>query len=145
EDCFDETLLGYDDLDRLEEDRENLRLALDVALSDHPELALALGHRLTPLWMRHGDFGEGRERLVAALSRAPDAPGRARAWALRDAAFLAGQQSDLAVADSIGYDALALFRELGDRRGTGSTLMTLGLSAMSRGDYHEAERFTEEG
>jgi predicted ATPase/class 3 adenylate cyclase/tetratricopeptide (TPR) repeat protein len=144
EDCFDETLLGYDDLDRLEEDRENLRLALDVALSDHPELALALGHRLTPLWMRHGDFREGRERLVAALSRAPDAPGRARAWALRDAAFLAGQQSDLAVADSIGYDALALFRELGDRRGTGSTLMTLGWSAMSRGDYHEARRLHEE-
>jgi predicted ATPase/class 3 adenylate cyclase len=144
EDCFDETLLGNDDLDRLEEDRENLRLALDVALSDDPEIALALGHRLTPLWMRHGDFREGRERLVAALSRAPGAPAGARAWALRDAAFLAGQQSDLAVADSLGYEALALFRELGDRRGTGSTLMTLGWSAMSRGDYREARRLHEE-
>ena len=88
-DGFDETLLGNDDLDRLEEERENLRVAFDLALEIEPELALELGRRLMPTWMRRGDFREGRERLAAALSRAPHAPGLARAWALRAAALLA--------------------------------------------------------
>ena len=142
--CFDETLLGNDDLDRLEEERENLRVAFDLALEIEPELALELGRRLMPSWMRRGDFREGRERLAAALSRAPHAPGLARAWALRAAALLASQQSDLAVADSLGYEALALFRELGDQRGVGWTLNVLGWNAMARGDYGEARRLYEE-
>src|SRR5262249_12061729 len=37
ESSFDETLLGNDDLDRLDEERENLRLALDFALRSDPE------------------------------------------------------------------------------------------------------------
>jgi predicted ATPase len=141
---FDETLLGNDDLDRLEEERENLRVAFDLALEIEPDLALELGRRVMPSWTRRGDFREGRERLAAALSRAPHAPGLTRAWALRAAASLASQQSDLAVADSLGYDALALFRELGDRRGVGWTLNVLGWNAMARGDYGEARRLYEE-
>jgi non-specific serine/threonine protein kinase len=143
-DSFDETLLGNDDLDRLEEERENLRVAFDLALEIEPGLALELGRRLMPSWMRRGDFREGRERLAAALSQAPDGPEGARAWALRAAAVLASQQSDLAVADSLGYEALALFRELGDQRGTGWTLTVLGWNAMALGDYGEARRLYEE-
>jgi predicted ATPase/class 3 adenylate cyclase len=144
DDGFDETLLGNDDLDRLEEERENLRVAFDLALEIEPELALELGRRVMPSWMRRGEFREGRERLAAALSRVPHAPGLARAWALRAAASLASQQSDLAVADSLGYEALALFRELGDERGVGWTLHVLGWNAMARGDYAEARRLYEE-
>ena len=65
--CFDETLLGNDDFDRLEEERENVRVALDVALEIDPELALELARRAVPSWVRRGDFREGRERLAAAL------------------------------------------------------------------------------
>ena len=141
--CFDETLLGNDDLDRLEEERENLRVAFDLALGQ-PELALELGRRVMPSWMRRGDFREGRERLAAALSLAPHTPGLARAWALRSAALLASQQSDLEVADSLGYEALAFFRELGDRRGVGWTLHVLGWNAVARGAYGEARPLYEE-
>ena len=97
-----------------------------------------------PSWIRRGDYREGRERLAAALSRAPHAPGLARAWGLRACAMLASQQSDLAVADGLGYEALALFRELGDQRGVGWTLHVLGWNAMARGDYGEARRLWEE-
>jgi non-specific serine/threonine protein kinase len=143
--CFDDTLLGHDDLDRLEEERENLRVAFDLALEIEPELALELGRRVMPSWMRRGEFREGRERLAAALSRgAPHTPGLARAWSLRAAASLASQQSDLAVADSLGYEALALFRELGDQRGVGWTLNVLGWNEVARGDYGEARRLYEE-
>jgi tetratricopeptide (TPR) repeat protein len=142
--CFDETLLGHDDLDRLAEERDNLRVAFDLALEIEPGLALELGRRLMPSWVRRGDFREGRERLAAALFRARHAPGLARAWALRAAASLASQQSDLEVADSLGYEALALFRELGDQRGAGWTLHVLGWNAMARGAYGEARRLYEE-
>jgi predicted ATPase/class 3 adenylate cyclase/tetratricopeptide (TPR) repeat protein len=142
--CFDDTLLGNDDLDRLEEERENLRVAFDLALEIEPDLALELGRRLMPSWIRRGDFREGRERLAAALSRTPHTPGLARAWALRAAAFLASHQSDLAVADSLGYEALDLFRELGDQRGVGWTLHVLGWNAVARGDYGEARRLYED-
>ena len=144
DECYDDTLLGNDDLDRLEEERENLRVAFDLALEIEPGLALELARRLMPSWMRRGDFREGRERLAAALSRAPHGPGLARAWALRSAALLASQQSDLEVADSLGYEALALFRELGDQRGVGWTLHVLGWNAIARGAYGEARRLYEE-
>jgi predicted ATPase/class 3 adenylate cyclase len=142
-DAVDETLLGNDDVDLLEEERENLRVAFDLALEIEPGLALELGRRLMPTWTRRGDFREGRERLEAALVRAPHAPGLARARALRAAAMLASQQSDLEVADSLGYEALALFRELGDQGGVGWTLNLLGWNAMARGDYGEARRLYE--
>jgi tetratricopeptide (TPR) repeat protein len=58
--------------------------------------------------------------------------------------LLASQQSDLAVADSLGYETLALFRELGDQRGVGWTLHVLGWNAMARGAYGEARRLYEE-
>ena len=142
--CFDETLLGNDDFDRLEEERENLRVALDVALEIDPELALELARRCVPSWWRRGDFREGRGRLAAALERAPDASGLARAWVLRAAALLASQQQDLAVADSLGYQALSLFRELGDPLGEGWTLQVLGWNAINRGQYGDAGRLFEE-
>ena len=142
--CFDETLHQGDDYERLEEERENLRLALDVALSTDPELALELGRRLVPSWNQRGEYREGRERLSAALARAPDTPTTARAWALRAAARLAYQQSDLGVADSLAFEALALFRELGHQRGAGSALNLLGGIAWDRGDDDEARRLYEE-
>jgi predicted ATPase/class 3 adenylate cyclase len=143
-DAVDETMLGNDDLERLEEERANLRVAFDLALEIKPELALELGRRLMPSWMQRGDFREGRERLAAALSRAPHGPGLARAWALRSAAVLASVQSDLEVGDSLGYEALALFRELDDQRGVGWTLIVLGGNAVARGDYGEGRRLWED-
>jgi len=144
ESCFDETLLGNDDLELLEEERENLRLALDLALRSDPELALSLARWLTPSWMQRGESREGRERLSAALARAPHAPARARAWALRAVALLAVQQSDHEVAEALGGEALALFRELGDQRGAGWALNVLAWNAMHRGDYGRARLLYEQ-
>jgi len=142
--CYDETFRGRDDLERLEQERENLRLALDLALAEHPEVALELARRILPSWYQHGDCREGRERLASALTRAPDTHTEARAWALHAAAFLANQQSDHEVSDSLANEALALFRELGNQRGTGLALRTLGLDAFVRGDYVDARRLLEE-
>jgi predicted ATPase/class 3 adenylate cyclase len=143
ESCFDETLLGNDDLELLEDERENLRLALDLALRSDPELALSLARWLMPLWQR-GESLEGRERLAAALAGAPDASAEARAWALRAAAFLAGRQGDHDDAEALGGEALALFRELGDQRGAGWALTVLAFNAMNRADYGRARLLYEQ-
>jgi predicted ATPase/class 3 adenylate cyclase len=142
--CFDEKLLGDDDHDRLEEERENLRVALDLALDSDPAVALELARRSVPSWLRRGEYREGRERLAAALAHARDAPGLSRARALRAAAMLANQQSDLAVAEVLAGEALALFREFGDRLGEGAALQALGWNAMWRGEFGDAGRLFEE-
>jgi predicted ATPase len=144
ESCFDETLLGNDDLELLEEERENLRLALDFALRRDPELALSLARWLMPSWGQRGESLEGRERLSAALAGAPGASAQARAWALRAAALLAVGQSDHDVAEALGGEALTLFRELGDQRGVGWALNVLAWNAMARGDYGRARLLYEQ-
>ncbi len=97
-----------------------------------------------PSWHAARRISRGARELAAALARAPDAPSTARARALRAAAMLASQQSDLAVADALAYEALALFRELGDRSGAGWTLHVLGWNAMARGAYGDARRLYQE-
>ncbi len=142
--CSDETLQGHDDFDRPDEERENLMLALDVALKTDADLALELARWLVPSWTQRGELRKGRERLAAALAGAPDAPTPARAWALRAAAFLAEHQSDHETATRLGSEALSLFQALGDRRGAGATLTMLGVIAFRRVDYSEARRLFEE-
>src|SRR5262249_37551731 len=119
-------------------------LALDVALRSDPELALSLGRWLMPSWLLRGESREGRERLAAALAGAPDASPEARAWALRAQALLAVQQSDHEVAEALGGEALALFRELGDERGASWALNVLAWNAMARADYSRARLLYEQ-
>jgi predicted ATPase/class 3 adenylate cyclase len=144
EDCFDETLHGNDDFDRLQEERENLRVALDLALEIDPELALQLAGWLYHAWNRRSEYREGRDRLAAALARAPDAPTPARAWAIRAAGSLALSHSDLDVAADALSEALSLYRTLDDDLRVAMTLQGVGWVAVLRGDLNEARRLFEE-
>ena len=138
--CFDDTLVGHHDYDRLQEERENVRLALDIALETDPELALELASWLFPSWNKAGEYREGREKLAAALAGAPDIPTRARASALAFAAAFAANQTDYPAAEDLGSEALSLFRDLGDPRGEARVSIDLGLIAFMRGEYGEARR-----
>ena len=141
-DCFDDTFVGHHDYDRLQEERENLRLALDIALETDPELALELVSWVSPSWNKGGEYREGREKLAAALAGAP-IPTRARASALLFAGAFAADQTDYPAAEHLGSEALVLFRALGDQRGEGRALADLGLVALMRGEYGEARRLSE--
>jgi predicted ATPase/class 3 adenylate cyclase len=142
-DCFDDTLAGDHDYDRLLQERENLRLALEHALSTNPELALETALALSVVWRQRGDYREGREKLAAALAKAPDAPTALRARALEDLASLAMSQSDFDTADSLASEALALFRTVQDDRGEAWSFIVLGTSAFYRGDYRRCRRLAE--
>ncbi len=159
-------------LDRLEADHGNLRAALDWAMDpgagswvagareDRPlpvsrdqsgtqypppaELGLRLAGALWLFWFMRGHLAEGRARLRQALT-AGAAPPPVRAKALTGAGALAEAQGDLAAAETLLEESLALYRALDDRRGLGSALLFRGLVAFDRGDDARAEALCHDG
>jgi predicted ATPase/class 3 adenylate cyclase len=105
-------------LDRLEEEHDNLRAALDWCLED-PEGAqpgLRLAADLFFLWWMRGYFTEGQRQYAAALAR-PGAQARtaARARTLGRAGGLISLYGD-ADARPLFEEGLAIAREIGDRK-----------------------------
>lgn len=144
EDVDERGKTGEYEVGRIEEERENLRSALDTALALEPDQALALAGRLGLYWNRRGQFREGRQRLAAALAAAPAAPALIRVRALSEAGNLALWQADADAAEQLGREALALAREHDDRRGSAYALNLLGRVAGDRGDDIAAKEWYEE-
>jgi predicted ATPase len=144
EDADERGKAGEYEVGRIEEERENLRGALDTALALEPDQALDLAGRLGPYWNRRGQYREGRQRLAAALAAAPAARGSARVRALSEAGNLALFQADLDAAEQLGREALVLAREHDDRSGTAYALNLLGGVTGARGDDIAALKWYEE-
>jgi predicted ATPase len=127
-------------LDRLEQEHDNLRLALQHSVeSGASECALRLAAALWRFWHVRGYVQEGRERLAAALSAAgADAATPARSGALNGAGALAHDQGDLQQAAAFHEEALAVARECGARDCAAVALNNLGNVALDQGQYAEA-------
>jgi tetratricopeptide (TPR) repeat protein len=112
-------------LDHLERERDNLRAALGWTV-EHGEVddALRLAVALTPYWEAHGYLSEGRRWLEATLaaSRADAVSRTVLMQALITAGRLAHWQVDLDGAEALLTEALAIARELADRRSEGEAL-----------------------
>lgn len=145
DDCFDATLRGHDDLERLAAERDNIRRALDVAEHAEPAIAAEMAPRLARYWIHVGALRDGQERIAAALAGVPEPAAESRAAAARAAALLAWYQADLGAMERHGREALALFEALGDRRGMGEALGLLAWVPSMRGDgdLSEARRLFE--
>jgi predicted ATPase len=130
-------------LERLEEEHDNLRLAMD-RLESAP-LALHMAASLWRFWWVHGHFSEGRRRLASALARSEEADRRDRAKALRGAAALARGQSDFVSARAYVEESLAIERSDGDGEGIAASLHELGNLDDNQGDRESARRHFEEG
>jgi len=132
-------------LERIDADHDNFRAALAHALatSTDGEAALRLCAALSRFWMIRGHSAEGIRLTRLALDRAP---GRttARAYALRALGSLATAQSDAAAARPPLEEALAIFRERGDREGIGRVTNDLGTTRKALGDREGARRAFEE-
>jgi predicted ATPase len=128
-------------LNELEMEHDNLRQALTFCLEDSEsvEAGLRLASAVYQLWSIRGHRNEGRERLMALLSR-PAAQNRTqvRAGALNGAGMLAHDQGDYTSARSLHQECLAIQRELGDKLGISVSLNNLALLADKLGDYTEA-------
>jgi tetratricopeptide (TPR) repeat protein len=124
---------------RLDAEHDSLRAALAYAFeSGDYERGLRLASALRMFWYTRGYLREGRRWLERFLDLAASAPRpiapALRAAALDDAGVLAWRQGDYRQAESLGADATAIYRRIGDSDGAARSLMHLGLIAFDRGD-----------
>ncbi len=132
-------------LERLERENDNLRAALQWALEGgRAEMALRLGIALERVWVVRGHRNEGLAFLERALAGSAGVATGMRAKALLAAARLAFSQSNYDRGEVLAQESLALFRELGDRRGIALALDRLGMAAWRRGDFTAAGVLMEE-
>ena len=143
-DCYDETWGMLDDLARLDDESDNLRVAQDLALQTDAETALRLATQLRPSWIGRGEYREGRERLAAAVAEADHLPASQRADALLALAVLSARQGDWEAHDAFSLELLDLTQVLHDPVRRGRTLMIAGWSAYRRGDVERARLLLDE-
>jgi predicted ATPase/DNA-binding CsgD family transcriptional regulator len=143
--------------ERLEREYDNLRAALQWLLAqaedneagqsigDVKEMALRLVGALSWFWWARGHLTEGRNFLERTLAVSEDVEASSiGAKALFAAANMAFVQSDYNRAVALCEGSLALYRELGDKRGIALSLYPLGNVAWSRGNMALARTLKEE-
>jgi tetratricopeptide (TPR) repeat protein len=128
-------------LDRLEAEHDNLRAALTWAIEEEKgEIALKLVHACWRFWWMHSHLDQGRLWLERALAL-PNPGGTAstmRPRVLVDAGYFARIQGAYGDAATMGEEALAAARTVGDRHTMASALFLLGLTAFDRGELELA-------
>ncbi len=138
-------------LNRLEQNHPNLRIALEWALvvdkaeTERSSKALRMGVVLAVFWNMRGHLGEGRKWIKLILDKNQNADPTLRARLLNNAALLAGRQGDSAEAGRLLQEALAVWRELGDKRNISLALNNLGTMAFKQGDLARAYEIYQEG
>ena len=136
-------------LDRLEEEHDNLRAALDWAWKrGEVETGLRVVAAVFRFWMVRGYLREGRVWAERLLALEPKDAGveldGIRARALRAAGVLALYQGDEAAAGSWLEQAAALGRAAGDPRTVANALSSLGVMMTNQGDLARADAHLEE-
>src|SRR5262249_55028679 len=132
-------------LDRLEQEHDNLRAALEWAACIDPHAGIRLAGALSRFWDIRGHFDEGRQQLSAILgAEEPVQRTAARARALNGAGVLAYSQGDYTAAKATLVESLAVSRELDDRPATARSLSNVALVALAQGDYATARVDLEE-
>jgi predicted ATPase/DNA-binding SARP family transcriptional activator len=133
-------------LDRLEQEHDNLRAALDWAEeSGQAERGLQLGGALWRFWYVRGYIAEGRRRLARLLAL-PGAAGcpAARANVLYGIGMLSYAQGDYQGARLFYQESLSVFRGLGDQQSIAALLTNLGIVTLYERDYETASALYQE-
>jgi predicted ATPase/class 3 adenylate cyclase len=155
-------------LNRLEDEHDNLRLALrwarqpggagglgaaeDTGATNRVEVGLRIAAGIWRLWVTRGYYSEGRDELEGLLSLLPSLPpmsptGRDsvlaaryswRATAHNAVGTLAYRQGDYVATHTALEQGIAIARELGDKPSMARSYNTLGNVAYQQGDYSTA-------
>jgi predicted ATPase/DNA-binding SARP family transcriptional activator len=131
--------------ERLQAEAHNLRAVLQSA-RDRKDITgtLRLATALLQFWYLRGHYREGRDWLDWALAAPEGAPAEVRAKGLAGSGMLAHLQCEYPAAVRRLEGALALYRELGDRRGIAGILSSLGSVAREQSRYARARELQTE-
>lgn len=132
---------------RMEEERDNLRVAMEWSLRDEngAQAALRLSQAMQHSLFVHGRSTESQAWLTAALEHpAASEPTLARARALAEAGYVAQRRHDFDLARVYLEEGVMIFRALGDREGIAHALVNLGVLARNAGDRDGARRMQTE-
>jgi non-specific serine/threonine protein kinase len=136
-------------LRRLDAEYDNLRAALEWSLSGADiELGLRLAGALGYFWWRWHHLADGHRWMTRAIDADANniVPSHVRAALLQAAGLLAIYRDDHLTGQKHHREAVALFRELGDRRNLGWAIIELSTQSIGYLDeYHEAVATCEEG
>ena len=123
-------------LDVLEEEHDNLRVALAFSLEGGDGAqGLRLAVTLSRFWLVRGYLSEGRRWLESTLAASADAAPLDRAKALIAASTLAWHQGDYGGVGPLAESALKMSRELDDKVGVAEALCRLGELRTMTGDH----------
>jgi non-specific serine/threonine protein kinase len=126
-------------LEALERDHANLRAALTWLMDQGDGLRLIrLAGALSTFWRAHAHFAEGLHWFAIALDLGREAPAADRLAAMNGAGIMAWYQGDGEQDVHWTEQALALAREIGDRKTEANMLNNLAASDIERGDYDQA-------
>ena len=134
-------------LDRLEQEHDNLRAALERCMTEPESIrqGLRLAATLWPFWDTRGFLTEGRDwltRMLAATSAQCET--KARAQALNAAGVLATSQGDFAAARLLLEEGRELYRTLDDPRGMAALLGNLASTLAWQGERASAYALARE-
>jgi predicted ATPase/serine/threonine protein kinase len=130
-------------LNRLEEEHDNVRVALQWTLENDADSGLRLAGAISLFWNTHSHYIEGRKWLEQALARSVRASASARAKALNGAGQLAQRQGDYQAARNFYVQSLHIGKETGDKRQIAVSCNGLGLMSYLLGHNIAAHSFLE--
>ena len=126
-------------LDRLEQEHDNLRAALQAMLDmGHLGMAARFCGALWRFWATRGHLSEGRAWTRQILDRAVAEPSSVRSKVLNAEAWLALLQADYVAATARSEECLSLRRLAGDVAGVAESLTQLAEIARQCGDHGRA-------
>ena len=132
-------------LDRLEEEDDNIRTAMQWSLNNEPRLAVRLAVGLRNFWLLHSHLGEGYRWLKAALESGGDHPAALRFKLMNGLGLAARFRGDLKTAHEAYENGLAAGIEARDNQGIAVSSRGLGLVAMEQGDLAASEIYFGSG
>jgi predicted ATPase len=133
-------------LETLEQEHDNLRLALEWGLGREPQTALRIVGAIEHFWYKRGYFSEGSEWTRAALERnGEEADTKLQAKAYLGISQLIWCQGDLESAEQFAQEGLRLARKVGEKSLICIALGYLGvIKRQQGGELCQAKVFSEE-
>ncbi|KXF51357.1 protein kinase [Rhodococcus sp. SC4] len=130
-------------ISRLGREQSNLREALELCMTDTPDIGLRIATALFPFWLSQSLFGEGRRWLDRLLAQDPERPTVERVKALHADSMLAELQGEIPVGVALVAQGRALADQSTDPMIHAMVAYSDGALALFSGDPRRASSYLQ--